>query len=738
MELPPIDDRDYQAIFEEARARIAVHNPDWTNHSEADPGITILQLFAFMTDSLLYRANRIPERNRQKFLRLMGLRQRAAVPAEGIVTLDATKGPVRSHLVPADTELRAGSVVFRTGRSIDVLPVAVVACAKVPATTDIDEDQRRAYLSMYQDLDPQAGDVVLYETRRLEVPAGAIRYRPLQLAATVDQSVWVAVLAPRPELVQDVRDRIGGRTLSLGVMPDVVDGHRVLAPSSVQRYEHHARLVVSVPVGGPLPAEPEPRIARYREVDTVEHGDVLVGPGVIDVTLPPPAELELWDDLEPVEEGFGNFPPLLDPAERDRVVTWLRLRRPARSDDASALGASFAWVGANAVEVAQLARVVSERLPDGNGQPDQVVRLGNPSVLVDTVRLVVDGSEWQRVDDLRLAAPEVSVGAQVPVGPALTGTNPYVFTCEPDGTCRFGTGLRGARPPRGAQVRASYAFGGGRDGVVAAGAITAGVGLPPGLAVTNPIPTWGGADTEPMVDAEGRMAELIHHRDRLVTATDFAEITRRTPGVDLARVEILPLFHPDLPDAEAPGVVTVMVIPSFDPAQPDAPRPDQMFLDTVCEHLDPRRLVTTEVHVRGPRYVDVVVSVGFDPAPGRSVQELRERIRAEVRSFLSPIPTPGRPGGGGWPLGKAVDHLEIMTVVARLAGVGRVTGVKVATADGATTGTVPMSGLELPRLGGPFVQPGDAPALDAAVTGGAPDGPTPPRLLPVPTVPEDC
>jgi hypothetical protein len=50
---PPIDSRSYQQILNEALARIPVHNPEWTNYNDSDPGVTILQLVAVMTESLL-------------------------------------------------------------------------------------------------------------------------------------------------------------------------------------------------------------------------------------------------------------------------------------------------------------------------------------------------------------------------------------------------------------------------------------------------------------------------------------------------------------------------------------------------------------------------------------------------------------------------------------------------------------------------------------------------------------
>ncbi|GAA2124535.1 baseplate J/gp47 family protein [Nocardioides bigeumensis] len=735
IELPSIDDLDYDTLVAEAKARIPVHNPDWSNYNDADPGITLLQLFAFMTDSLLYRSNLVPERNRRAFLHLLGLRRRAAVPAEGLVAFDATKGPLTTHLVPADTEVRAGNLPFRTARTIDVLPVSALVCAKLPSATELDTASRAAYLSMYEDLDPEADDVQLYDTHRLEVPAGASRYRPVGIAETVDRSLWVALLAPKPALVDAVRDLIGGKVLSLGIVPDVVDATRVLPPASVLRSQPEPRLVVSAPVPGALPADPEPRVPAYRPLDTTERGDVLVEPGVIDVQLPAPDDLVLWPDLEATEEGFGDFPPPLEPAERARLVSWLRLTRARPSaGPGGALGATFSWVGVNTTHVEQVSRVADEPLPDGTGESDQVARLGQRSVLADTVRVRVDGVEWSRVADLRTSPPETAVGAGTTPdrdGVATPGS-PYVFTCEPDGTVRFGDGLRGARPPRGARIRADYAGSEGAAGVLPAGGVKTVLGLPAGVQVANPVPTWGGQDAETIEDAEARMSEVVHHRDRLVTRQDFVEIARRTPGVDLARVEVLPLFHPQLVGVESPGVVTVMVVPRFDPAQPDAPRPDQMFLDSVCEHLDARRLVTTELHVVGPVYVDIALAIGFDPGPGRDVPDVRERVQTAVRTLLSPIDRIPGDGVDAWPLSKAVDPLEILTVVARVDGVARVNGVRLSLPDGtALVGALPMTGLELPRLVSLAVQPGDPPT-------GADVAPPATQLLPVPAIPEEC
>jgi hypothetical protein len=128
--------------------------------------------------------------------------------------------------------------------------------------------------------------------------------------------------------------------------------------------------------------------------------------------------------------------------------------------------------------------------------------------------------------------------------------------------------------------------------------------------VSNPIPTWGAAAAESTAEGEANITRWLRHRDRLVTAADFADITLRTPGVDIGRVEVLPLFSPNAPGRSA-GAVTVLVIPRSDPNHPNAPVAGRQFVNTITKWLDARRLVTTEVHIRGPQYVRIWVSVGI-------------------------------------------------------------------------------------------------------------------------------
>src|SRR5262249_53054625 len=71
LQLPNLDDRRYADLVAEARRLIPVYDPDWTNHNTSDPGITLVELFAYLTEMLLYRLDRVTGESQRKFLRLL-------------------------------------------------------------------------------------------------------------------------------------------------------------------------------------------------------------------------------------------------------------------------------------------------------------------------------------------------------------------------------------------------------------------------------------------------------------------------------------------------------------------------------------------------------------------------------------------------------------------------------------------------------------------------------------------
>lgn len=85
--LPNLDDRGWADLIEEARSLIPYYAPQWTDHNEHDPGITLLELFAWLAEMDMYQLNRIPEKHRRKFLALAGLVPHPPQPAQAILSL---------------------------------------------------------------------------------------------------------------------------------------------------------------------------------------------------------------------------------------------------------------------------------------------------------------------------------------------------------------------------------------------------------------------------------------------------------------------------------------------------------------------------------------------------------------------------------------------------------------------------------------------------------------------------
>lgn len=818
MPLNPIqlDDRSFEQLFEEARSRIPVHTPEWTNFNESDPGITIIQLFAFMTDTLLYRSNRIPEANRRKFLTLLGVGLQPATPGRGLVSFSNDRGPLKVFPFDCGQILQAGKVSFLTCTPVTILPVSAAVFYKKPQN-DLNEATKKQYQMLFQTfLNTDTQQLQYYKSTQLETPQVGKPLPEIDLAdsinGTIDQSLWVALVAPPNIPINQVRAVIAGQTLSLGIHPALQDAVITLPPATfINQPLSDPGLVFQIAAPDPDPGNPDiglsTRQPKYQTLKPEYAENVLEFPGIIKLTLPSYEQLILWD-FDPEEEGTGDFPPLVeDKGLTKRIVTWLRISLPKPGINQPADGNTangnavqsvrnayvgpavqpqshtrLTWVGANAARVIQAVLVQNEPLGIGTGAPDQAYTVANTPILLQETQpnlpgeppqqtLVLqiqdvkgDWETWRYIDDLYAALP-----------------NDKVFTVDPEaGKITFGNGINGYRPPLGRNIRVTYEYGGGLDGQVEIGAINKSPKLPGGFKVMNPVRTWGAAPAETVADGERSIPHYLKHRDRLVTANDFSEITLRTPGLDVGRVEVLPLFNPDQYDPQAPlrtwpGDITVLVIPRTDPAQPEAPLPDRLFLATIANWLDPRRLITTELFVRGPIYVPIWVSVGIVTLPGQLRETVQRSVMNAIRTYLSPLtggppsynqvtleaecPPPDASGatmptsGTGWPLNMDVRRQDLEAIASRVAGVRYVDSIKLGIAPvGGTTlvdvESVPIIGLQLPQLVGISVREG--PATDVADLLGQPLTPPPsggpggpgtggnPSAVPVPVLPPKC
>ena len=336
--VPQLDTRTYQDLVDEAIARIPVHNPEWTNFNRSDPGITLLELFAFLTESLLYRANQIPERNRLAFLSLLGVPLQPASSARGIVTLSNDNGRQQMITLHEDVEVRAGAVPFRTELELDVLPVEARAYCKVPtvASQQLQEYYATLYASYTGGPKPDATTLQLYATTPL--PATGI-----DLATTSDRSLWIALLLRKADGKGDdalatARGVLEGATLNLGIVPILDDPEAQLSPLGRSVSDTQGRLVYQLPA---VPADTlslgpaNDRTPKYNSLDPQVTVNVLDEPGIVQLTLPDKQRLVLWEDIDPLEAGVGEFPPALeDTTVAPRVITWLRIKRRERHGEA--------------------------------------------------------------------------------------------------------------------------------------------------------------------------------------------------------------------------------------------------------------------------------------------------------------------------------------------------------------------------------------------------------------------
>ena len=762
--VPRLDDRNYADILRDALARIPVHNPEWTNFNDSDPGVTLLQVFAFMSESILYRANQIPERNRRKFQQLLGIPLAPATPAEGFVTLSNERGTLAVRTFEQGLDVRAGQVQFRTTQGLDVLPISAQLFYK--RELEVTEEQQTLYNNLYSDLlGTENAELAFYETASMPRSDADGTLPVLDLGTTVDGCLWIALLARTGAELSTVRSQLVGKTLTIGVMPYLEDEGITVAAGQTERGEAE-EAAVRWEIADASTEQP-----NYRPLKFSSKGSIFNAPGLVELTLPSTeAELTAWNFTEPGDEGTGEYPPsLADSNIGDRLITWIRLRSDKVRDNSTS-NVRLSWVGINATQVQQRSLVNGEVVGTGTGEPDQSFQLANLSVLPETLRLNVGEELWYLIDDLLAAAPEVPVGnPRRPVyatdlsktTTAIAQTRVFtldaeaekkitaiaqgkVFTLDAEsGVITFGDGAHGVRPTQ--RIVASYAFGGGRQGNVGIGSINRSPQLPAGYTVNNPIRTWGGDDAQDVESAEKSIARYVKHRDRLVSVEDFEEITRQTPGIDLGRVAVLPLFDanlfdPDEPDIEIPGVITIMVIPAS--PNNDNPLPDQFFLEAVCRHLQPRRLVTTELQIRAPEYVDIWVSVAIEVLDGYAAAPIREAVTEEIYRFLSPLY--GGQQAQGWLLKTNVRQGELEAIVTRVEGVRLINeSLLLGTATASPLTEIAIAGLQLPRLAGVSVISGKgvSPTPISELRNAPEVTETPPvgdQWIPIPVIPEQC
>ncbi|MFB7836893.1 putative baseplate assembly protein [Streptomyces sp. NPDC056056] len=623
---PHLDDRRFQQFVDDAKRYIQQACPEWTDHNVSDPGVTLVEAVAHMADQLVYRLNRVPEKNHLAFLDLLGVTLFPPAAARADITFRLSAPQPEPVVLPTGTEVSTGrteteeAVVFATAADLTVVPCSLTHVLRQEAggaPEDRSQDLRGgADVPAFSPL-PRVGDLLL-----------------LGLSAAVPDCV----------LVLDLDSRVDG----VGVDP------------------RRPPLVWEAWTGA------EGWIAC--EVDEDSTGG-LNRPGEVVLHMPSGHAVSR---LGGHEAGWVRC-RVVEPA------TGL----PSYSESPTVRAAEAFTIGGT-VRAAHAEAVRNERLGESEGVPAQRLRLAHapvvdrPPLLLQVAERAdsgVDGEgseagwqEWTVVRDFASSRPgdrhftlDATTG-EVAFGPSVR---------QPDGTLR----QFGAVPPKGAAIRAvRYGTGGGRAGNVARSTITVLRSSIPYIArVENREAARGGVDGETVEEAKSRAPISLRAQERAVTARDYEELARRA-APEAARIACLAADAAEAGD----NAVRVLVVPQAVPDRGGRLRfeqlvPGEELLSRVTGFLDERRPLGTRLAVGPPFYQGVTVVATLHSFRAAEAERVRAEALDALYAYLDPLT--GGAHGEGWPFGRPLRAGEVFAALQRVPGVELVDEVLLHPAD---------------------------------------------------------
>jgi Baseplate J-like protein len=616
-----LDTRSWSELVAEARARLPEYAPDWTDHNLHDPGITLLELFAWLSELLLFRLDRVSPAMLRAFLGQLGVTPAPPRQATAVVALRAgppRPGPLRLGPGFAVSDQR-GAVRFES-------PVGLMVS---PAWLELDPSERGGRGRLRRRAGGQVTDLSAANTQPGEAfaPFGpaprlgdalelGFEVRPAAAGTELSLYVWTEHWAGD----DTERERIRAEWLAARAMAE-----RSGAPCHPPApWLHHGARTVWEYWAGPRGWQPAESVVDETRALTLSGQVRLRGPAD---HRPGPWDGRWWIRCRLAAGAAECRPRLLRVA-----VNATRLRHTTTVTPAAPLGES-------------------------RGQPWQRHYLEPVPVVPGSVRLALTGPGGETDDRWR----EVATWDR-------SGPVDRHYRLDPEtGAITFGDGRTGAVPPAGWSIQVRrFRSGGGPGGNVAPGTLTRLHPAPADpITVHQPHPAGGGAGAEPLSRAHGRALDRLAAPQRAITAGDLEELARGVPGVPVGRAHAVPGHHPGHPCLPVPGAVTVVVLPSC--GQP--PRPTPAFLEAVRRHLDRRRPLATELHVVGPTYVPVSVGATLHVAAGAAA-DLPAAAQAALAAFFDPLT--GGPAGTGWPFGRAVVDSEVLALLGDLPGVDHV------------------------------------------------------------------
>lgn len=613
---PNLDDRQFADIVAQAKTLIPRYVPEWTNFNESDPGITLVELFAWMTEMIIYRLNQVPNRNYIKFLQLIGIELEPAQPARAEVTFSVARLDLSSVTVPAGTQVSATgsagqSVLFQIDEGFTAIGAALAQVQTFNGsgyTTQTNKNNTKGNWFYPFTETPEVGNCLLLGfSSPIAFPAGV----QVNLGVSVYQS---------------------------GLNQPVLQSRTNLPPPASVTWEYWNG-------------------TGWGTVNMTSDGTrAFSQDGHILFTAPPDA----------ATGPMGNF--TVAP-----YLYWFRARLVGATYE---MPPQLNYVLTNTIGATQAISFTGEVLGGSDGTPNQTFQVANTPVVVLQTPLQVSNSDGTTVTvtSLQLTIDEGQgfMSWQEVEDFYPYGANDRVFVMDHNtGEIFLGSGDHGRIPvanatnPNGSVVAQSYMSGGGSQGNVAPGAISQiQTSVPSISSVTNYMPATGGTDEESIADAELRAGMALQSNSRAVTVEDYEYMATQAPGANVARAMALPLYHPDFPNGQVPGVVTVIVVPN---APVPAPTPNQTTLQAVCQYLDANRLLTAELFVVGPVYRVIQVQVQIVVSAGSDLATVQNAVQSALTTFFDPLH--GGTDGTGWPFGGTIYYSDVYRVILNVAGV---------------------------------------------------------------------
>ncbi|MEV6496815.1 putative baseplate assembly protein [Streptomyces prunicolor] len=236
---PNLDDRRFQQFVDDAKRYIQQRAPEWTDHNVSDPGVTLVETVAHMADQIVYRLNRVPDKNHLAFLDLVGITLFPPSAARTDVTFWLSAPQEEPVHVPLGTEVATmrtegeEAVVFATERELAVVPSALrhlVVQQRGKQVVDRTHDLAEGNHVMCFAESPDPGDSMLFGLTAA-VPHCALA---LELDSRVDgvgvdprqpPLVWEAWTADGWQACEVDRDGTGGLNRPGAVVLHVPGGH---------------------------------------------------------------------------------------------------------------------------------------------------------------------------------------------------------------------------------------------------------------------------------------------------------------------------------------------------------------------------------------------------------------------------------------------------------------------------------------------------------------------------------